>query len=264
MLKNTLYRISIFLESLKIVNNWYLIPFLYFKVLKKKYSILFLKNGYKLKLRTSSTDLQAFTNVWVLQEYNKKDFEISDNDVVIDVGAHIGLFTLYASQFCKKGKIFSYEAIKDNYDILIENIQINNLTNIVTINKAVSNERNLVKIYLSEDQAAHSSYNQGKNFVEVESISLKEIIDHNAITKCDFLKLDCEGAEYEILQALPYEYFKIIMKICMEYHFHDTQPYLLQELKEKLKDLHYNIVDIPLSNGLGLLFATKVKDDAPK
>jgi len=51
----------------------------------------------------------------------------------------------------------------------------------------------------------------------------------------------------------------------MEYHFHDTQPYLLKELKEKLKDLHYDIVDIPLSNGLGLLFATKVKDDdAPK
>ena len=44
---------------------------------------------------------------------------IDENDVVVDVGAHIGLFALYASQFCNNGKIYSFEPVKENYDLLI-------------------------------------------------------------------------------------------------------------------------------------------------
>ena len=253
-------KLSIFLKSIKIVSNWYLIPLLYYKLLKKKYLFLFLRNGYKLKLRRNSTDLQAFANVWLIEEYNKKEFKIMENDIVIDIGAHIGLFTLYASQFCKKGKILCFEPVEENYDLLLENIQINNLVNVTTFNKAISNEKKITRIYLSEDQAAHSFYNEGPNFIEVESISLKEVIDSNKISECNLLKLDCEGAEYDILRAFPDEYFKTIMKICMEYHFSNTQPHLIKELKDRLGALHYNIVDIPLFDGLGLLFVIKIND----
>ena len=48
----------------------------------------------------------ALTNVWLTQEYLDDDFYIEDDDIVLDIGGHIGLFALFASQFCKKGKIF--------------------------------------------------------------------------------------------------------------------------------------------------------------
>ena len=49
----------------------------------------------------------------------------------------------------------------------------------------------------------------------VESISLKKIFDENKINKCNFLKLDCEGAEFKILESLPNEYFNKINKIVL-------------------------------------------------
>ena len=48
----------------------------------------------------------VLTNVWLIQEYLDDEFNIENNDVVLDIGGHIGLFALFASQFCKKGKIF--------------------------------------------------------------------------------------------------------------------------------------------------------------
>lgn len=253
-------RISVFLKSMKIVKNWYLIPFIYFRLIIEKHAVLSLRNGYKIKLRVRSTDLQAFFNVWIIQEYNKPDYEILEKDIIVDIGAHIGLFTIYVSQFCKKGKIFSFEPVEENYKLLLENIQLNKIENVIAVKKAVSGGEKTIKIYLNEDQAAHSTYSHGNRFIETESISLKEIIDHNSIQKCNFLKIDCEGAEYDILKFVPDEYFKIIMKIGMEYHFSDTKYNLLRELKERLQKMDYKIQENPLLNGLGLLFAKRIED----
>ena len=84
-----------------IIKNWHLYVALYFNRVKNEYVILELRNGIKIKLRVNSTDFMAFTHVWLLQEYYRYGFEIKDNDVIIDIGAHIGLFTLFSSQFCK-------------------------------------------------------------------------------------------------------------------------------------------------------------------
>lgn len=79
-----------------------MVPLAYFKLVKSEHFTLLLKNGIKVKLRTDSTDLQAFVNVWILEEYKESGFDVGDDGVVFDIGAHIGLFTLYCSQFCKK------------------------------------------------------------------------------------------------------------------------------------------------------------------
>ena len=86
-----------------------------------------------MKLRTNSTDLMAFTSVWLDEEYSKPKFEIETDDVVLDIGAHIGLFTLFASQFCTNGKIYCFEPIKENFELLQENIKMNNLENVIIL-----------------------------------------------------------------------------------------------------------------------------------
>ncbi len=247
-------KLKILKIAIKKVKNWYLLPLVYFGFFKKEFFYLKTKNGLKIKLRTDSTDIHAFVNVWLVEEYNEKKFEIYDDDTIIDIGGHIGLFTLYVSQFCKKGRIFSFEPIKENFELLYENIQYNNIKNVTAINCPVSDKGKTIKIFFDKDDyAAHSFYGKGKS-LEMKAISLIEIFEMNKIEKCDLLKLDCEGAEYEILNSLSNRYYKKINKICLEYHNYDKKQNI-KNLKEKLTKLNYSVIDKPSTNEMGMLFA---------
>ena len=193
--------------------------------------------------------------LWLIQEYHHDDFNIETNDIIIDVGAHIGLFALYASQFCKNGKIICYEPIKENYELLLENIKQNKITNIISYNSAVSNRSSKVKIYLNQDESGHSMFIENKNFVTVNSVSMSEIFQKNNIETCDFLKLDCEGAEYEIIDSLNEHFFQKIKKTIIEYHRADTNPELLENLTQKLESHNFKIKIKKLFSDIGFLFA---------
>ena len=257
MVSDFFSKVRILVRSWKILKNWYLYPLVYFKLTKKDYVIFETRSGLKIKIRVNSTDLMALTHVWMIQEYSGDDFPISNDDVIIDVGAHIGLFALFASQFCKNGKIFCYEPIKENYKILIENIEMNQIQNIFPNNLAVTKETSRVKIFLNDDQSGHSMFIQNKNFVEVDSKSLSDIFIDNGIKECDFLKLDCEGAEYEIVESLSADLFTKINKTVIEYHMVDTKPELLEQLINKLKQFSFSVHTRSLFADIGFLFAKK-------
>ena len=142
-------------KSIKILKNWPVFVKLYFHKINSEYVVLETRKGIKIKLRVDSTDLMAFTNVWLVEEYQKTDSCIKYEDVVIDIGAHIGLFALYASQFCKAGKIFCFEPIKENFDVMTSNIELNRISNVYSTNAAVSVDNNIVTIYLNEIGRAH-------------------------------------------------------------------------------------------------------------
>ena len=102
---NFVEKLQVLLESRKIFKNWQIFPKIFFKLSKKEFSIFETKSGMKIMIRTNSTDLMALTNVWMIDEYNIESYEITENDTVIDIGAHIGLFSLRVSNFCTKGCI---------------------------------------------------------------------------------------------------------------------------------------------------------------
>ncbi len=251
-------KLKIFLNSRKIFKNWYIYPKIYFGISENKFPIFETKSGLKIKIRKNSTDLMALTHVWLIGEYERENFEIKKDDVVIDVGGHIGLFTLYASQFCKNGSIFTFEPVTENFELLSENITSNNLQNIKYFNSAVSNSNSPVKLYLNKDAAGHSMFSKSSQSITVNSISLKQIFDDNHVSHCDFLKLDCEGSEYEIIKNLPLEYFQKINKMIIEYHMADTHPELLDELMEILKSQNYKLEIKTLFNDIGFLYAIKI------
>ena len=145
-----LTKLKIFSKSTKLFKNWYVYPLVYFKLTKKEHVIFETKTGLNIKIRVNSTDLMALTHVWMIQEYSNSGFDINDSDIVIDIGAHIGLFALFASQFCKQGKIFCFEPIKENYELLVENINSNKIKNIIPFNFAVSNTSDSVKLFLHD------------------------------------------------------------------------------------------------------------------
>jgi FkbM family methyltransferase len=239
------------------VDNWYVIPLVYYGLFRKEFFILNLKNGQRLKLRTNSTDFYTFVNIWIVREYVRVGFEIGENDNVVDVGGHVGIFSVYASQFCKNGKIVAYEPVEENFRLLQENLELNKLKNVVAFKAAVAGKKDRIKIYHGKDQAASTIYGDGQNYTEVDAVPLKEVLEYSHIERCNLLKLDCEGAEYEILDSLPDEYFNRINRICMEYHPVKDNNKLLVELTSRLEKLGYKIEIVSYADGLGLLFANK-------
>ena len=83
------------------------------------------------------------------------------------------------------------------------------------------------------------------------------LFDKNKIEHCNFLKLDCEGSEYEIIRHLPSEYFQKIDKMIIEYHMADTHPELLDELMQILKSHNYEFKIKTLFNDIGFLYAIR-------
>tara|TARA_Y100001936_G_C16084189_1_gene680281 strand:+ start:1107 stop:1877 length:771 start_codon:yes stop_codon:yes gene_type:complete len=256
-MSNFVGKLQIFLKSRKIFKNWQIYPKIYFKLSKEKFLIFETREGMKIKIRTNSTDLMALTNVWMINEYNMESYEIKKNDIIIDVGSHIGLFSLLASKFCTEGKIFSYEPVKDNFECFISNLNLNQIKHIFPFNLAVSSDSSKLDLFLNEDESGHSIFSQNDKKISVNSISLKEIFDKNNISICKLLKLDCEGSEYSIIDALPIEYFKRIENIVIEYHLADSRPEYAEKLITKIKNAGFQIETKPHYNDMGFLIARK-------
>jgi len=179
-----------------------------------------LRNGIKYIIRGGSTDRFIVNEVWLHKSYTPKGFEINPQDIVVDVGAHIGIFTVLAAKKAHKGKVFCFEPIKENAKFLIKNIKLNNISNVILENKAVSDKKGQLKIYVSK------SKNKGQNSIhklaktqepeQVEKISFKDFLKKT--DRIDFLKMDCEGSEYPIFYSLNKNELSKIKKISLEYH----------------------------------------------
>ena len=78
------------------------------------------------------------------------------------------------------------------------------------------------------------------------------------IEQCDFLKIDCEGAEYDIIDSLPIEYFTKINKMMIEYHFADSKYELSKKLISKIKDVGFIVETTPHYDDMGFLYARRI------
>ena len=250
-------KLQVFLNSRKIFKNWYIYPKVYYKLINDKFVIFKTKTDLRIKIRVRSTDLMALTNVWMINEYDIENFKINTNDIIIDIGAHIGLFSLLVSQLCKTGKILSFEPVRENFDLLVSNLKLNHVENVLPFNIAVSKNSGSLDLFLNNDQSAHSIFSKSSESISVESTSLQKIFDENKISACKLLKLDCEGAEYQIIDSLPSEYLDKIQNIVMEYHLADTKPELVKSLILKIENAGFKIKTRPHYNDMGFLIARK-------
>lgn len=209
-----------FFKLIKTIKNYSVYLKDYFGKTKNKYILYKLRNGLKYKLRGGSTDRFIINEVWLHKSYNPKGFEIRPNDIVVDIGAHAGIFTILASYFAKQGQVYAFEPFKENYNLVLENINLNKAKNVKVFNKAVSDSSGKLKFYVStsKNKGQNSIHKLGESQKEisVDKISFKDFL--RTIPKIDFLKIDCEGAEYGILFSLSRKELQKIKKISMEFH----------------------------------------------
>jgi FkbM family methyltransferase len=175
-------------------------------------------------LLKGASEAPIIYDIWHKRVYNPKDFEIKDGDVVVDIGAHKGIFSIFAALQGDNVKVFSYEPVPINFTLLQENIKLNRLADrIKAFNLAVASEAGSSTMFIRDgvkDSVSHSfHYRTKQDFpLEVRCVTLENIFEQNGIDKCNFLKLDCEGAEYQILFNTSKELFNRIERIAMEYH----------------------------------------------
>lgn len=134
-----------------------------------------------------------------------KEF-VRSGDVVLDIGAHIGYFTLLLSGLVgETGKVFAFEPDPANYDLLVKNIELNKLKNVIAVQKAIGNNNEIMPLYLStENTRYHNVYNwdDDAESVDVEMIRLDDYFrQYPDVTSVDFIKMDIQGSEGEAIKG---------------------------------------------------------------
>jgi FkbM family methyltransferase len=132
---------------------------------------------------------------------------IKKGDVVLDIGANIGYYTLiFAKLVGNSGKVFAFEPEPKNFALLVKNIEINGYKNIICVKKAVSDENGTIKLYLSESNMGdHRIYNShdSRKAVKIETVRLDDYFkDYKG--RIDFIKMDIQGGELKAIKGMDY------------------------------------------------------------
>ena len=147
------------------------------------------------------------------------DLQDVNGMTIIDVGAHIGTFTTLSSIKFPDARIISIEPNPDTYEVLKKNIAANQIKNITPISAALNDTPDPVKLYLSDENWEHSiTSNVGASYVEVNAITLEQIFANYEINECDLIKMNCEGAEFNIILNTPKEILQRIKMMLILFH----------------------------------------------
>ncbi|RME19564.1 MAG: FkbM family methyltransferase [Bacteroidetes bacterium] len=128
---------------------------------------------------------------------------VRPGDVVLDIGANIGFYTMIFSEAVKeKGKVFAFEPDPKNFHRLKNNTQY--LGNVIVENKAISHQTQTIKLYSSELNVDYRTYAHpdSQNYTEVQAVSLDDYLREKNITCVDFIKMDIQGYESFALQGM--------------------------------------------------------------
>jgi FkbM family methyltransferase len=172
------------------------------------------KHGFEFYCRKNKDDFKTMT--FHEDDILNYHFTPKEGDMVVDVGAHIGPYTIIASKRVgSNGKVVAIEADPGNFDLLSRNIQLNRLSNVLALNYAAYSEEKKIKLYLpssGEDSSSYTKYNtimsdrarDDEESVEVSANTLDYLLLSKNMIKqeeVNWIKIDVEGAEYEVLKG---------------------------------------------------------------
>jgi FkbM family methyltransferase len=206
--------------------------------------------------------VEAILEIWFEKSYFPNNFyNPRFNDVIVDAGANIGLFTIQAAQINPNAKIAAFEPFLENFECLSRNISNFDLKNVTLHTHAISShyEQSLI-VETGERSLDHQLIKQSEkpsdmsNCTPVSLIPLEGIFDIIKANKISLLKVDIEGAEQDVFESTSEKTLKCIDRIALEYH-DNLRPGTLNLITKKLRSTHnVKIISSSLS-GCGLLFA---------
>ena len=209
-------------------------------------------------------------DIWSIKEtfldrfYEKFGTSIGDGWTVFDIGGGIGDFTIFVAAQHPKSVVYAFEPTPGSFKLLQENLRLNNITNAQVFPQAIWSAGKQVVINTTEgqpgqftSQAAQDDWTKQEN-IPVPSISLEEAFEATGLGHCNLMKIDCEGAEYEILFNTPDEILQRVERIVMEYH-DGMGPYSHRDLETFLKAKGFGVKQYPnyVHDYLGYIYASR-------
>jgi FkbM family methyltransferase len=199
-----------------------------------------------------------------LNEYGYKqngiDFKVEKDDYVIDGGACYGDTALYfAHDVGENGKVFSFEFLQSNLDVLNQNLELNpKLKDRITIFKNALWKNSKENLFTVENgPASFCTMKKPKNYsFKVKTKSIDDLVESGEIPRVDFIKLDIEGAELEALKGCKntIKKFKPKLAICL-YHNAEHFVSLPKYIKKLVPEYNLYIDHHTMSEGETVMYA---------
>ena|GEM_PF-543549 len=219
--------------------------------------------NFKISYRENSADegvlkLYSFEN----DVYFKKvpEYHPKADHIIIDVGAHIGTFSLLAASKVTQGKVFAIEASQDTFDYLKKNIESNGFKNIIPERLALCDKSGTIRLYhdLTDGNWGDTIVKKvSESFEDCPADTLEGFLKSHDIACCNFLKINCEGAEFGIILSTSKQTLRKI-KIChISYHSDLTEGCSENELMKYLQDTGFYVRRVPTGEKRGWLIAIR-------
>ncbi|MBX8644833.1 MAG: FkbM family methyltransferase [Thermoplasmata archaeon] len=186
-----------------------------------------LANGsFRLKCRLGSGfDLGHINEIFVQKTYGT-DFR---DKVVLDIGASNGDSSVWFA-LCGAKRVIALEPYPESYRLALDNVRMNGLDDKITVlNLALSSVKSKADFAVSSRSPNANALAPTEHIVKslhivfdgsvtIETTTVPELISYYSISRVDYLKLDCEGCEYDVLRNLAGEVWPLINEIVLEYH----------------------------------------------
>lgn len=195
-------------------------------------------------------------DVWILKEvcldhsYFPSSIETEPDWVFIDIGGCFGAFAVDAALSHPDGMVYTFEPFRPSFDLLTENLRLNGVSNVRAFPYAVSGVPGTSRLYLDpRSPLCHSTVPPDTQVglwpsTKVQATCLDSIMRENGLDRCDVLKIDCEGGEYEILFGASDSTLSRLRFVTLEYHDEVTE-YRHGDLVEFLTDRSFDVSVIP-------------------
>lgn len=206
------------------IKNWPALLPLFWGSASSEPSTITLRRFSLVFLVRSAMDVWSVKETFLDQFYTRYSLPVQDGWTVVDVGAGIGDFSIFAAQANPSGRVFAFEPFPNSYALLKQNLAENQVENVHAFQKAIWSRGGELELDLSSGEplqfTSQDKLATGKpdGVLRIEAISLAQVFSAENLEVIDLLKLDCEGAEYEILFGAQPHTLARIERIILEYH----------------------------------------------
>lgn len=171
---------------------------------------------------------------------------VPEGGMVIDIGANIGAFSVFALHRLKAGKVVAFEPDPVNFAHLRTNAALAPSGRLVPVQEAIADAVGEMTFHRGNEGGVSTSGSllstKGEK-VTVATTTLEAALDRHGIQTCAFLKMDCEGAEYSILYGAPDDVLQRIRQMVIEVHDQKQSPRTRADLKAYLAGKGFRLKD---------------------
>lgn len=179
---------------------------------------------------------------------------ISEDSIVMDIGAHLGYFTCIAGKLAPNGKVYAFDVDPKCLELITNNAKLNGLDKVAVHNLALSDHEGFVNIknLITPNPGIVINPKRGHDFIEVKSTTLDLFTEAHNISP-DFIKIDVEGAEGQVLKGMDRLLKQQHLILLVEIHVNHLQRYFQTDYRDIIgllmnHDFHIQNIDHRLAD----------------